>query len=379
MQFKRTLCLLACTAALAAVGLTGCSSTTHEPAELESIQELVHPVKVWNVSLGESANGFLIPAVTENAVYAAGGSSVYRLDPATGSKVWEADLKSDITAGVGTDGQLIAVGTADGDLVALDTNGKQLWKVRLSSGVNVPPLVGSGFVIVRTADTRVSAFNAQTGERRWHNQAQVPSLTVNVFNQMRFSPAGVLVGQSGGRLSAYDGQGKTVFDAMVALPRGITEVERLADVVGAPLVDQHMMCAAAFQGGVVCISAQNGKLIWRASVDAVTGPTSDGHNVYVVDAKGHVWAWEYDSGVKAWESGALQYRSPSALVPIGNTVATADYDGKVHFFDWRTGTIVGRTSISGDSTKVPPVQLGDGALFQTEDGELTYVKLAGSK
>lgn len=379
MQFKRTLCLLACTAALAGAGLVGCSSTTHQPAELESIQELVHAQKVWDVDLGDSNNGFLIPAVAENAVYAAGGSSVYRIDPATGAKVWETDLQSDITAGVGTDGQIVAVGTAAGDLVVLDTSGKQLWKVRLSSGVNVPPLVGSGFVIVRTADTRVTAFNAQNGERRWHNQAQVPSLTVNVFNQMRFSPAGVLVGQSAGRLSAYDGEGKTVFDAMISLPRGITEVERLADVVGSPLVDSRMMCAASFQGAVVCLSSQNGKLLWRNAVDAVTGPTSDGRNVYVVDAKGHIWAWEYNTGVKVWESDKLQYRSPSALVPVGNTVATADYDGEVHFFDWRTGTIVGRTSISGGATKAAPVQLGDGALFQTEEGTLTYIKLAGGK
>ena len=113
--------------------------------------------------------------------------------------------------------------------------------------MSVPPLVGSGFVVVRTADTRVTAFDAATGERRWRYQSQVPALTVRTAAQMKFSPAGILVGQANGRLLALDAQGKMVFDAVIAQPKGITEVERLVDVVGSPFVDGRMMCAAAFR------------------------------------------------------------------------------------------------------------------------------------
>ena len=201
-------------------------------------------------------------------------------------KIWEVNTESVITAGVGSDGQYVAVGTAAGEVEVYGNDGKRLWRVKLSSEMSTPPLVGAGFVIVRTADTRVTAFDALTGERRWRYQSQIPSLTLRAPSQMKFSPAGVLVGQANGRLLALDGQGRTVFDAVIAQPKGITEVERLVDVVGTPLVDANMMCAAAFQGGVVCMSAQNGRLLWQADVDAVTGPVTDGARVYVVTARG---------------------------------------------------------------------------------------------
>ena len=140
--------------------------------------------------------------------------------------------------------------------------------------MSVPPLIGSGFVIVRTTDTRVTAFDAVTGERRWHYQSQVPALTVRAPAQMRFSPAGVLVGQANGRLLALNARGETVFDAVIAQPKGTTEVERLVDVVGAPMVDARMMCAAALQGNLVCRSSLNGRRVWNPAVDAVTGPVS---------------------------------------------------------------------------------------------------------
>ena len=100
-----------------------------------------------------------------------------------------------------------------------DATGKKLWSARLSSEMSVPPLVGAGFVIVRTADTRITAFDATSGERRWRYQSQVPALTVRAASQMRFSPAGILVGQANGRLLALDGQGKRFSTLSLLSPR----------------------------------------------------------------------------------------------------------------------------------------------------------------
>ena len=71
--------------------------------------------------------------------------------------------------------------------------------------MTIPPLVGMGRVIVRTSDTRISGFDANTGERLWHFQGQVPSLTLNTFNGLAWAPAGILSGQNeleGGRKMA---------------------------------------------------------------------------------------------------------------------------------------------------------------------------------
>ena len=372
VKFPRMIRAMAAAVA-AAVVLAGCGSPDpREPAELQKIRELVKTEKIWSENVGESLTGLLAPALTESVVYAAGEDTIYAYDLGSGDRLWTADAGSDITAGVGTDGRYVAVGTASGELKVYDTSGKFLWSVRLSSEMSVPPLIGSGFILVRTTDTRVTAFDAETGERRWHYQGQVPSLTIRASAQMRFSPAGVLVGQANGRLLALNARGETVFDAVIAQPKGTTEVERLVDVVGAPMVDARMMCAAAFQGNVVCMSSQNGRLLWNAPVDAVTGPVSDGTNVYVVDAEGSIHAYDYNTGRSVWTNSDLRYRNPSAPAVMGRYIVVGDYDGDVHVIDAASGEIIGRTSVSG-AVKVPPVSLGNRVLIQTEDGQLVML------
>lgn len=374
MNLKSKLTALAMAAA-GILALSGCSSTgSHEPADLPDIRATVKADEVWSVSLGESVTGLLTPIVTQNGIFAAGEDSLYRIDARTGEKLWEVETGSEVTAGVGSDGQYVAVGTVKGEVEVYDTDGKRLWTARLTSEMSVPPLVGSGFVLVRTADTRITAFDALTGERRWRYQSQVPALTVRAAGQMKFSPAGVLVGQANGRLLALDGNGRTVFDAVVAQAKGITEVERLVDVVGTPLVDARMMCAAAFQGGILCMDSGNGRPLWRAQVDAVTGPVTDGKHVYVVTSRGEINAYDYETGKLVWSNGALLWRDPSAPAVVGDYLAVGDYDGEILFINPDSGEFVGRTSMSG-AVRVPPISMGEGAVFQTDEGKLAYIRV----
>ena len=372
--------LAACAVAGAfALALTGCSSTgSHEPAELVDIQTSVQSDEVWSHSLGESTTGLLTPVVTPNGIYAAGGDTLYRIDASNGKVEWEVRTGSDIAAGVGSDGQYVAVGTVKGEVEVYGNDGKRLWSVRLTSEMSMPPLVGSGFVIVRTTDTRITAFDAMTGERRWRYQSQIPALTVRAAGQMRFSPAGVLVGQANGRLLALDGNGRTVFEAPVAQAKGITEVERLVDVVGTPMVDARMMCAAAFQGGILCMDSKNGRALWRVQVDAVTGPVTDGRHVYVVTSRGEINAYDYETGKLVWSNASLLWRDPSAPAVVDDMLVVGDYDGVLHFIDAASGKFVGRSSVSG-AVRVPPISMGEGALLQTEEGEIAYIRVQKSK
>ena len=88
------------------------------------------------------------------------------------------ETEAPIAAGVGSDGYVVAVGTEKGELVVISAEGQKLWSTFLTSEMDAIPLVGHGLVIVRTADTRVTAFDAMTGEQRWRYHRQAPSLTV---------------------------------------------------------------------------------------------------------------------------------------------------------------------------------------------------------
>ena len=364
-------------ALLSLLPLAGCgifsSSDPHEPNELTDFTPRVAVRTVWSTSVGEAASKNLTPAVTDNAVYAAGGNEVVRIDRQTGDVLWRAEADGAITAGVGTDGSYIAVGTDRGEVQVFDAEGKPVWKARLTADIAVPPLVGAGRVVVKTTDTRITGFDLITGARVWHYQNQAPALSLQVFSQMAWAPAGILIGQANGRLLALNPEkGTVVFDAVIGQAKGITEVERLIDVVGRPWVDQEMMCAAAFQGNVVCMNSMNGRLLWNAKVDAVTGPVADARFVYEVDAAGRIHAYNRGNGRESWVNDELLYRQVSAPIRVGATLAVGDFEGVLTFLNPANGEIVARTTLS-DAVTTPAAQFGYGAVFQTVDGEVAYI------
>lgn len=364
-------------ATLVALPLAGCSLFSspdpHEPHDYPDYTDTAEARIVWRTSVGDAIAGNLTPAVTDTSVYAAGGHRVTRIDRTTGDVVWRAETDGNVTAGVGTDGSHVAVGTDRGKVQLFDAEGQLVWEVSLDSDIEVPPLVGAGRVIVKTSDTRITGYDIITGQRVWHYQGQAPALTLRNFSQMAWSPAGVLIGQANGRLLALNPtDGKQVFDAVIGQSKGITEVERLIDVVGRPWVDQELMCASAFQGNVVCMSSQNGRLAWNAKADAVTGPVSDSYLVYVVDEASRVHAFGRRNGREAWVNDSFLYRGVSAPIRVGTTLAFGDYQGYISFVDPSTGRLLGRVRLSGAVT-TPAAQLGYGAVFQTVEGDVAYV------
>ena len=60
---------------------------------------------------------------------------------------------------------------------------------------------------------------------------------------------------------------------------------------------------------------------------------------------------------------------------MNDVIAVGDYDGVVHFMDPKTGKFVGRTDVDG-AVRVPPISMGNGALFQTEDGQVSYITVS---
>ncbi|MEG1832819.1 MAG: outer membrane protein assembly factor BamB [Burkholderiaceae bacterium] len=370
---------------LAALALTGCSSlpswlggssakSGREPAELLDFKTTASVKTVWRASIGKSGEAFLQPAVTENAVYAAAAKGeLVRLAPTTGQPVWSVKTEAPIAAGVGSDGFTVAVGTAAGELLAYDAEGKLRWRVALTSELASAPLVGQGLVVVRSSDNRVAAFDAETGKRRWIFQRQSPALTVRLPTALAFAGDFILVGQPNGRLAAVAvSNGAVRWDSAVAEARGATEVERLADVVGAPWVEAGETCAAAFQGRVACFDASAGTLRWSREVDATAGPGGDARQIYVVDAKSTVSAFSRASGASAWKTDKLQWRDVAAPLALKRAVVVGDTKGYVHFLSPDNGDFIARIQLDG-AIVVPPQPLAGGALIQTSSGDIALV------
>lgn len=352
--------------------LAGCSSSKHEPMELVQFQPGITVTQVWSVSV-PSSDGYLVPALQGDTVFVAGGKKLLRLDAYNGATEWTASMDDEIQGGAGTDGYDVSVGLENAQLVVVNGEGKVSWTKKLTADLASPPVIAQGLVIVRTMDTRISAFEANSGDLEWIYQKTQPALTVRAPTQMLARESLLFVGQPNGHLVLIDiPTGRPVFEFAVAQAKGITEVERLIDVVGKPALQGDLLCAAAYQGAVTCVDSQNGQLRWTQKADPVAGPAIDENNVYVVNANGSVKAFYRESGEERWSNDTMLYRGLSAPVAVPGAVAIGDAEGYVHFLSPRTGEEIGRYRLSGPLVTAP-VPFGDGAIFQTSDGNVAYL------
>jgi outer membrane protein assembly factor BamB len=355
--------------------LGGPSSGAVEPSPLVDFSPTLTPRIAWRTNVGSARGADLQPAVLENAIYVASGDgAVVRLAP-SGETVWRVDTNVALSGGVGSDGFAVAVGSVRGDVIVLGADGKEQWRAQVTGSVLSPPLVGRGLVVVRASDHRITAFDAATGRRRWTYQRTIPPLTLKAPTQMVFAGDLVAAGYPSGRLVMLaSANGAVRWDVPVTEPRGATEVERLADVVGAPLVVGADVCAAAFQGRVACFETSNGNLRWARDLSAGNGLGGDVRRIFAVDARSNVVAFAATSGANAWRQELLLNRALTAPLALRRAVLVGDYAGYVHFLSPEDGAFLARMAL-GSRITAAPREFGGGSIVQAQDGTVALLTL----
>lgn len=359
--------------------LAGCSlfsskETKNLPAPLVELKNpSLNPKVVWKYSLGKAGNAVFTPAVSGDSIYVADADgTLARLNAATGKEIWRIRTGVDLTAGVGADADVVVVGGVKGQILAYDTNGKQLWKAQASSEVLSSPEAGSGMVVVRSVDNMISGFDAKTGVRKWNVARTTPALTLRNAPGMVINGQNAYIAQPGGKLLALNlAGGLQRFEVVVGEPRGATELERVTDIAGTPVIYEKDVCAVSYQGRVACFDATTGAPHWSKATSSDKGVAVDQRFVFVSDDKGEVGAYSRENGANAWKNDKLSYRVLSTPVSYGRAVAVGDYQGYIHFLSREDGAFIGRVATDGSAINADPVIAGTNLIFQTQSGTVT--------
>jgi outer membrane protein assembly factor BamB len=359
---------------LAGLLLAGCSGPTGpKMAELPELPASIPVRTLWQASVGGAGDAILFPALAVDGVYAAAqDGTVARFDASTGRESWRINAGRTLSGGVGSDGTLVAVGTFDGEVIALDgRSGEVRWRARVSSEVLSAPVVTGDLVIVRSADGRLFALDARDGKRRWLYQRTSPPLSVRSPVGMVADRGYLFTGFAGGKLvSIALANGGVRWETSVALPRGATELERVTDVVGLPIVAEREVCAVAYQGRIGCFDLARGNALWSRELSSTAGLALDARYVFVSDEKGAVQALDRAGGATIWKQDRLFLRRLSAPLALGRELAVGDVQGYVHFLSRESGILVGRVATDGSPIRSLLVRLDRGFLVQTQNGNL---------
>lgn len=364
----RALTWLAAAAAL--LSTVGCSAGARKPAPtpLEPVAALVSARQVWTQSIG-AVDPLLVPAVHGSAVALANAAgAVTVLDSQSGRILWRADAAAPMAAGVGFDGQRVALVTRDNQLVLLSERGK-IWQQRLSARAFTPPLVAGGRVFVLDGGRSVTAFDANTGARLWSQANRGVEPLVLQYPGVLGAVGNTLVVGIGGRLVGLDPDtGRVHWDVVVGRSRGANEIERLVDVVGRVGRDGDVLCVRAFQVAVGCVDAGRGRTLWTQPADGATGLALDAERVFAVESNGRILALRRKDGARLWTNERLLYRGLSAPLVVGRSVAVGDAQGFVHLLARVDGALLQRFATDGSPIVEGPLLVGNTLIAVTRNG-----------
>jgi outer membrane assembly lipoprotein YfgL len=360
------------------LALAGCSSISlpswlggaekAKPAELTANPATLAVRQAWTAKIG-AVNFPLTVNVQGSAVtLASSDGAIASFDAASGRELWRANAGSPLSAGVGSDGKVSAVVTRDNELVAFE-GAKELWRQRLPVGAYTAPFVAGARVFVMHADRAVSAFDGQTGRKLWtYSRSTTEPLVLQQPGVMLAVGDTLVVGQLGRMVGLNPLTGAPRWEAPIAIPRGINDVERLVDLVGTVSRVGSVVCARAFQAAVGCVDTNRAAVLWTKPANGPDGISGDDALLFGTESTGAVIAWKRDNGDRAWNTELLLHRGVTSPLALGRAVVVGDAFGYVHLLAREDGKLLNRLATDGSAIAATPVAAGNTLVVVTKNG-----------
>jgi len=183
------------------------------------------------------------------------------------------------------------------------------------------------------------------------------------------SGGAVVTGFDNGRLGSYElTTGDSIWEVVVAVPSGRTELERLIDVSAGLKVVGGEVFAVGYHGRALAISLQNGLVVWQQELSSYSGIGVDLNSVYVTDEYSEVVALDRAAGTPKWRQNALRLRDATAPSAYGNTIVVGDFEGYLHWLDPSDGSLLARERLANGPIYGTPLVVGVNMFAQAEDG-----------
>ena len=357
--------------AVASALLLGCSSNKvkeAKPNPLPKIQQQqgLNLVFSQSVSSTNAAEALRLQLDTDNGMIFAidpdGQVSAYKAK----QRLWKSKVtKQELTAGVEAGEGIVIIGNRKGELFALDqATGSQKWSAKLSGAILSPSLIQSGRVITIANDGTVFAHDAVTGQQVW--AYKLPNVQFSLRGQpapVRLDERTVVVASANAYVYALDViSGVPRFQRRVAVSDGRSDIQRLIDVVGDPVVAGQYLVTTSFQGQVTTTDLTTQRVVWSEDASSTNSAEVSGDKVFVSTADGKLKAYNLATGELLWQNEELLNRQLSNPVMLGQNLVVGDLDGVIHLIDPNTGKLIGRAKTSGE---VRSLRVIDNQLYVT--------------
>ncbi|KYQ85539.1 outer membrane protein assembly factor BamB [Acinetobacter sp. NRRL B-65365] len=364
--------------AIASALLVGCSSNKVKEAKPNPLPKITQEQSLnlvfsQSVSSTKAAEALRLQLDTDNGVIFAidpdGQVSAYKGK----ERLWKSKItKQELTAGVEAGEGIVVIGNRKGQLFGLDqATGEQKWTAKLSGAILSPSLIQSGRVITIANDGTVFAHDTVTGQQVW--AYKLPNVQFSLRGQpapVRLDDRTVLIGSANAYVYALDIiSGVPRFQRRVAISDGRSDIQRLIDVVGDPVVAGQFLVTTSFQGQVTVTDLASQRVVWSEDASSTNSAEVAEDKVFVTTTDGKLNAYSLATGELVWQNEELLNRQLSNPVMLGQNLVVGDLDGVLHLINPASGKLIGRAKTSGE---VRSLRVIDNQLYvATRKGVLT--------
>lgn len=371
---------ITCALTVLTLALAGCAGKTNKvpevkPNPLPKLTQAKTLVPVFSTSVAstDAADPLRLRLDADNGV-------VFAIDPKGEvsafkgkQRLWQKKVSKDnLSSGVEAAEGLVVVGNQKGQLFALDQQtGDQKWTAQLTGALLAPSLIHAGRVISVSNDGTVYAHEIATGAQVWtYDLPNVQFSLRGMAAPVALDARNVLIASSNAYIYALDAlSGVPKLQRRVAVSDGRSDIQRLVDIDGEPVVAGQFVVTTSYQGQVTVLDLASQQVVWSEDASSIQRPEVVGNGVFVAQTDGKIKAFEITSGQPLWENDQLLNRKLSNPVMLGTDLVVGDLDGVLHLIDPRTGQITGRSKTSGE---VRSLRVIDNQLYvSTRKGALS--------
>ncbi len=341
------------------VALAGCSSNKIKVEEVKPnpLPKLVQsktlaPVFTHSVSATSAKDPLRLQMDVENGV-------IFTVDPKGEvsafrgkDRLWQKKIsKSGLSAGVEAGEGMLITGNEKGQIFALDqATGEQKWTAQLAGAVFAPSLIQSGRVVTVSNDGTVYGHDLATGQQLWtYNLPNVQFSLRGMAKPVALDPQTAIIASANAYVYALDIlSGVPRMQRRVAVSDGRSDIQRLNDIDGDPVIAGQFLVTTSFQGQVTVTDLATQQVIWSEDSSSIRRPEVAGNAVFVAGADGKITAYEITTGQELWQNDSLLNRKLSNPVMLGQDLVVGDYEGALHLINPANGELTGRAKTSGE-------------------------------
>lgn len=364
------------------LGLSGCGyiddyflgkDNTLAPKPLPVIQPKILLNRIWTAKIGKAHQSHLYyklkPVALGKKIYTADTSGRVSVLSSKGQILWTTPLPNGLVSGPSVGSHHVIVGTDKGTLVALSpVDGHLIWEVPLSGEILAKSTITQKLVIAKTIDGHLYALDLATGKQIWAIEHGTPSLVLKASSSPLIVGNTALVGYSDGKLDAVDIQnGRVLWQRGIVYSNGASDVERLVDIDADPMMHNHLIYLASYQGFIGAFDPDSGQFAWSKPASVYKNMAMDSEALYVTDSHDVLWAYNLASGQVKWKQTILKANGLTEPVLIGNRVIVGDKNGYLHILAKSNGELIGREKI-GSPIYISPAVSDDRIMVMTADG-----------